>query len=153
MYGSVYFLRESRVARSLKYTASAQRSAQGARHTFWRQMKKKLFSGKILVFAACGVLVIVWERVKATELGYHVEETRKSIEDLQSQLASLEKNLEIASSPSNLAQAAQDKLGMIPAPLESLRFMDAGSAQDIASSDSFSLRLWKKLRSWYHSTS
>jgi hypothetical protein len=116
-------------------------------------MKRNVLPRKIFILAACVVLVTVWERVKATEIGYQVEETRQSIESLESQIATLEKNLQKASSPSNLAQMANKKLGMIPAPLESLRFMDAGGAQDVAASRNLPTRLWQKLRLWYHPTS
>ncbi len=152
MFGNEYFL-WGLSATKRSYTAGVHARRKDARHINWRKMKSNLFQRKFFILAAFAVLSTVWGRVKATEIGYRVEETRKSIESLESQIATQEKNLQEASSPANLAEAASRKLGMIPAPLESLRFMDAGEAQDIAASRSLPTRLWKKLRLWYHPTS
>ena len=115
-------------------------------------MNKKFISGKLLFLAALGILLIAWERIEATELGYRVEEGRKSLEALESQASILEKNLETASSPETLSRLAGEKLQMIPAPLKSIKFMDSPPAQEIASSQNFPSRFWRKLKFWRRST-
>ncbi len=115
-------------------------------------MNKKFISGKLLLLAAVGILLIAWERIEATELGYRVEEGRKSLEALQAQASVMERNLEIASSPAMLARLADEKLQMIPAPLKSIKFMDSPPAQEIASSQNFPSRFWRKLKFWRRST-
>ncbi len=115
-------------------------------------MKKDFISGKLLFVAACGILLIAWERIEATELGYRVEEGRKSLEALKSQASVLEKNLETASSPSILARLASEKLQMSPAPLKSIKFMNLPPAEEVASSQNFPSHLWKKLQFWRRST-
>ncbi len=114
-------------------------------------MKKDFISGKLLFGLALGILLIAWERIEATELGYRVEEGRKSIEALQSQESLLEKRLETASSPFALARLASEKLQMSPAPLKSIKFMDSPPAPEIASSQGFPNSLWNKFKFWRHS--
>ena len=81
-----------------------------------------------IVLASLGVLVLAWQQIEATRIGYQVESARKRARGLESRLSALRMELQCDLSPAQLALQARTRLGMQPASPEKLRVLDARSA-------------------------
>lgn len=71
------------------------------------------------------VLALVWQHIQATRLGYEVEKARREAHRLRGRIGALQMSLQTSQSPAQLAANARARLGMFPAPPDSLRFLDA----------------------------
>ncbi|MHB2025733.1 MAG: hypothetical protein ACYCPQ_03700 [Elusimicrobiota bacterium] len=80
-------------------------------------MKKNKMRGLQIIFGGLFLMTLVWQRIESTALGYSVEISRQKIERLGGEIALLQKRLDFTLSCAQVAQAAQQKLGMSPAPL------------------------------------
>ena len=78
-------------------------------------------------FAGLGALVLVlsWQHVQATRLGYQVESARKRARALRGQVEDLRLKLDEGLSPSALARSASTRLRMVPATPHELRALPA----------------------------
>lgn len=85
-------------------------------------MRKPKPTSRILG-ASLLVLALAWQHVQATRLGYQVEKLRREAELLKGQNASLAMELESRLSPASVSALAKERLGMFPAPPESLRIL------------------------------
>ncbi|MBI5629571.1 MAG: hypothetical protein HY921_01665 [Elusimicrobia bacterium] len=79
----------------------------------------KIVSGGFLI------LILAWQHIQATRLGYQVEKSRQEIHKLRGKTGLLQMELETSLSPSQLASKAKNRLGMFPAAPESLRILEA----------------------------
>lgn len=89
------------------------------------------------------LLALVWQRIEATRLGYRVESERREAQVLRSRIGAVQMQLETSVSPAQLAAQARARLGMFPAPPESLRIL-AGDSD--ASGGSFLTRWFRTRR-------
>lgn len=76
-----------------------------------------------IVAASLILLVLAWQHVTATRLGYEVARARQEGQSLRSKLGGVQLELETSLSPAQLALQAKAKLGMFPAPPEALRIL------------------------------
>lgn len=71
------------------------------------------------------ILLLVWEQVQATRLGYRVEEARGAVQAQENQNAYLRLELQRWKSPARLSEAARRRLGMQPALPSSIVLLPA----------------------------
>ena len=81
-----------------------------------------------IISAGALVLTLVWQHVKATRLGYAVENARHQAHNLRANIGAVRMDLETSVSPARLAVEAKTRLGMYPAPPESMRILDGAAA-------------------------
>lgn len=74
-------------------------------------------------FAGLGALVLLlcWQHVQATRLGYEVESSRRRAREVRSRVADLRNRVDETLTPTALASRAGSRLGMVPAEPEALR--------------------------------
>lgn len=85
-------------------------------------MRRTKPTSRILA-ASLLVLALAWQHIQATRLGYQVERSRREAQLLKGQNASLAMELESRLSPARVSVRAKERLGMFPAPPESLRIL------------------------------
>lgn len=95
-------------------------------------MKK---TGKIVVGGIL-VLVLVWQHVQATKIGYEVEKSREQVHRLEGRVSAGRLELEKSLAPAQLALTAKMRLGMLPVAPASLRLL-GGPASDAQRSNWF----------------
>ncbi len=96
-----------------------------------------------IVGASLVLLALVWQHIEATRLGYRVEKQRHEAQLLRARIAAIDIELETSVSPAQLASRARSRLGMYPAPPESLRILADGPD---ARREGFLTRLFPKAR-------
>jgi hypothetical protein len=73
------------------------------------------------------ILLLVWEQVTATRLGYRVEQARAAVQRQEHQNAYLRQALQRWKAPGHLSEAARRRLGMVPASPDSVVLLPAAS--------------------------
>jgi hypothetical protein len=117
------------------------------RERLWNRFKEMANPSKRtfrVVIASLAVLVLAWEQIEATRLGYRVEASRRTVHALQGRIGAVERQLQSDLSPAQLAVEARTRLGMQPASPECLRLLDG--RPKASTSDSFLARLLARTR-------